>query len=129
MTADDTVIPFSKKRQRKATADKPAPWLSHCISGSSGQPLPVLANALTALRSDPQLNACFDFDEMQDAAILAAPLPGQGQIFRRQVVDGDLNMLQEYLQRQGLSRIAQDMVGQAVDMRPGRTHSIRCAST
>ena len=71
---EETVVPFMKPKQRKSGRPKadPPTWLSRCLVGPSGQPLPVLANALIALRSDPQISPCFGFDEMQDAAVLQA---------------------------------------------------------
>jgi predicted P-loop ATPase len=95
-------------------------WQADCLLDGNGKPLPVLANALAALRGDPALTACFAFDDMDCAAVLPAPLPDR-QSNRchepRPVTDTDVNMLQEYLQRQGLRRLGKDTTHQAVDIR------------
>lgn len=114
--ADGEVITLKGHARRKARSGLP-PWLSHCIMGSSGQPLPILANAMTALRSDPLLSTCFAYDDMLQAAMLMCPLPGQPHSFREPVTDNDVGIVQDYLQHAGLSRISRDVVHQAVDMR------------
>ena len=53
-TAEPSVEPFPKRND----------WLKHCLCGDTGKPLPVLANALTALRNDPALRDAFAYDEM-----------------------------------------------------------------
>jgi predicted P-loop ATPase len=57
---------------------------------------------------------------MDCAAVLMAPLPGRGSDephIPRPVTDTDVNMLQEYLQRNGLRRVGKDTTHQAVDIR------------
>jgi predicted P-loop ATPase len=73
--------------------------------------------SLIALRSEPPLSTCFAFDEMQEAAMLMFPLPGQPHSFRKPVTDNDVSIVQTYLQHAGLCRISRDVVHQAVDMR------------
>ena len=50
-------------------------WLDQCIigDGKNGQPLPIVANALIALRKDPTLRDAFAFDEMLRAPMLQHP--------------------------------------------------------
>ena len=91
-------------------------WLASCIKGINGQPLPILANVLAALRQDPNLVSCFAFDEMLRSALLVSALPGKDLTMTRLVSDNDVGVLQEYLQRRGLPRIGEGIVHQAVDM-------------
>lgn len=96
----------------------PRLWLRYCVMDRRGNPLPVLASALAGLRGDPALADCFAYDEMLGAVLLMAPLPGQDDFHeRRPVTDTDVGIVQEYLQRQGLTRLGKDVMHQAVDGR------------
>ena len=114
--ADGDVITLPHRRPRKNRGKSPD-WLSQCIRSSNNQPIPILANAMLFLRQDPRLSGCFAYDEMQEAAMLLRALPGCLPAAPRPVSDNDLDILQEYLQREGLSRLSRDVVHQAVDMR------------
>jgi hypothetical protein len=99
-------------------SDRPNAWLVHCIKDAKEKPLPVLANAMAALRSAPSVAECFARDEMLNAPLLMAPLPGGGNYHEiRPVTDVDVGILQEWLQKNGIERIGKDTVHQAVDMR------------
>jgi predicted P-loop ATPase len=101
------------------TAAAPS-WQADCLLDGHGKPLPVLANALAALRGDPALAKCFAYDEMDCAAVLMEPLPGSDSDEPhepRHVTDVDVGILQEYLQHHGLPRIGKDATHQAVDIR------------
>jgi len=81
-------------------------WLADCIKGGKGEPLPILANALAALRSDSVLHNIVAQDEMLRAPILMRPLGGGNTPFTpRPVTDADVTKIQEYLQHAGLARI------------------------
>jgi hypothetical protein len=57
-----TVAPFPGKRS----------WLDQCIlgDGKNPKPLPIVANALIALRHDPAVRDAFGYDEMLRAPTL-----------------------------------------------------------
>jgi hypothetical protein len=102
-------------------AKEPA-WLRDCLMGSqiskSGKPkpLPVLENALIALRRDPFFRDLLSYDEMECAAILhrsLEPDPPAG-FAPRPVSDVDCSRIQAKLQRLGLSRLSKDTTHQAV---------------
>jgi predicted P-loop ATPase len=121
MTVDDFAEAVERKARenaaKKARVGK-AGWIKKCILSAFGKPLPVLANAMTALRHDPALKDCFVFDEMLRASMLVVPLPGQIDFTTvRPVTDSDVGIVQEYLQQAGLARIGRDIVHQAVDLR------------
>ncbi len=82
-------------------------WLQECLKGSTGKPLPVLANALIALREDPAVKDIFAFDKLlQSPTCRGQPM-----------TDSDVTVIQEWLQQNGLSRIGREPVQQAIDLR------------
>lgn len=95
-------------------------WLTQCLRDGRGNILPNVANALIALRSDPELSDCFAYDEMMMAPLLMAPLPLDGPNVAHQirpVTDVDVTAVQEYLQHAGILRLGKDTTHQAVDAR------------
>jgi Virulence-associated protein E-like domain len=102
------LVEYGANELTEAGDDEPQAWLEKCImsEGKNPQPLPIVANALTALR------ACyaerFAYDEMRCAAMLTnSP--------QREVADDDVTDLQEWMQHAGLKRIGHEVVGQAVE--------------
>jgi predicted P-loop ATPase len=95
-------------------------WLDRCIlsDGKNPKPLPIVANALLALRSDPALLDTFAFDEMLRVSMLmhqiGAPLAGN-VAEPHPLTDKDLTELQEWLQDAGLKQIAHQTVRDAVE--------------
>jgi predicted P-loop ATPase len=113
-----------KRIFEKATAAiQNAPeWLAKCLRSDSGAPIPVLANAMLALRDDPAFASLFSFDLMQCRTILSAPVPAvaiehESQFSPRPVTDVDVTQLQERLQLSGLPRLGRDVMQQAIDAR------------
>jgi predicted P-loop ATPase len=92
-------------------------WLSQCIS-ENGKALPIVTNALVALRRDHAIRDAFAFDEMQRTPMLmhAIGVP-MAQFDRRPVADDDITILTEFLQKAGLKRITRDTVRDAVNAR------------
>jgi predicted P-loop ATPase len=65
-----------------------------------------------------ELRECFAFDRMLRAPVLTKRLPkGDPGELLRPVQDGDVSLVQEWLQRQGLRRMGKDITHQAVDYR------------
>lgn len=96
-----------------------AAWLSRCQTDQQGEPRGNLANAMTALRSDPLLRDVFGYDEMLRAEMLTRPVPSGGRTEEgvRPVQDADVTAVQEYLQRAGLEKVSKDTTFQAVALR------------
>lgn len=93
-------------------------WLSAVQTDKRGEPISNLANAMIAMRADPQLSAVVAYDEMLRAPVLVGSLPGAGELLeQRPVRDTDVTAAQEYLQHAGLKRIGKETVHQAVDLR------------
>lgn len=90
-------------------------WLDVCILSDSGKPLPVLANALAALRAlKPDHLA---FDEMARVSVLRQPLDEQPDFREVPVTDYHVSVMQELLQHKGLARLSRDVTHQAVEQR------------
>lgn len=102
-----SVAPFPKKN-----------WLAQCICGDTGKPLPIVANALRALRQDPAVMDLLAFDEMLRAAVLMHPIGEPMEAFeQRPLVDADVTEFTEWMQQAGLKRISRGVVGDAVEVR------------
>jgi predicted P-loop ATPase len=100
----------------KPNADKP--WTKYLQRNDDGEAVINLANAMTALRSAPELSGCFRFDEMLRVPVLVRPLPkGNPGVLPRPVRDTDVSIVQEWLQRNELRRLGKDIVHQAVALR------------
>src|SRR6516165_3841713 len=105
-----TVAPFPNRRG----------WIDQCIKSDAKnpKPLPIVANALRALRSDPALLDAFVYDEMLRVPMLThqigAPLSGN-VLDPHPLTDNEVTELQEWLQEAGLKRIAHQTVRDAVE--------------
>src|SRR6516164_2287842 len=111
-----------------ALADHQAPeWLGECLLNSKGKPRPNLANALTALRSDPWPRGCLAQDLMLAAPILMKSIDGEEGFTPHPITDADLAFIQEYLQRAGLVDLPKNTTTQAVEARATETmfHPVR----
>jgi predicted P-loop ATPase len=100
----------------------PRHWLKDCIlgEGKNPKPLPIVANALIALRSDPAVRDAFAYDAMACACMLMHEIgqPLNGNLSEpRPVSDEDVIKLAEWMQKAGLKRIARDIVRDAVAVR------------
>jgi len=107
-----TVEPFPKKNN----------WLKRCITGETGKPLPIVANAIEALRGDPAIRDAFAFDEMARVPMLMHLIDdpfgtADNQFEPRPASDGDIVDLQRWMQHAGLKRISKDTVRDAVNVR------------
>lgn len=96
--------------------------------------LPILANALLALRRDPAWDGVLVYDEMVRAAMLMKPVPRHGTApadtaawTPRPLIDDDVTLAQEWLQIAGLHRLGKDPTHQAIDLvaRENAIHPVR----
>ena len=107
---NNDVIHFDTARRGK--------WLKDCITGTSGRPLPIVANALLALRRDSGIQDAFAFDEMQRTAMLMHPIGSPLAPFEpRPIIDEDVVYTAEYLQRAGLKHVGTGVVREAIAAR------------
>jgi predicted P-loop ATPase len=107
---DPDVINFDKARRAK--------WQNDCIKSDNGKLLPIVANALLALRRDSGLQDAFAYDEMQRTAMLMHPIGSPLAPFDpRAIIDEDVVYVAEYLQQAGLKHIASGVVREAVGAR------------
>ena len=65
---DPEVIDLEKEKVRRGK------WQDDCIKGTAGKPLPIIANALLALRRDGGLQDAFAYDEMARTTMLMHPI-------------------------------------------------------
>lgn len=102
-------------------------WLAQCIC-EHGNPLPIVANALVALRQDPAICDAFAYDEMLRSTMLMHPIGRPMAPFeRRAIMDEDVTITTEWMQRAGLKRISVDTVRNAITARSKENsyHSLR----
>jgi predicted P-loop ATPase len=94
-------------------------WHSRCVLGDTGKLLPILANALVALREVPGLRECVAFDQMLSVPVMLRPVDdlNAGDQFPRPLTDYDVAEITEWLQLNGLKRISISTVHEAVTLR------------
>jgi hypothetical protein len=111
---------FIRRQIRKARRTQPrkvANWHVDAIRGEGGQILGILANALLALREDPELRDALIFDEMLQQALLVR-LPLHAAFEKpRPLTDEYVGEIQEYLQCSGMPSLGRDTMHQACAMR------------
>jgi predicted P-loop ATPase len=105
-----SIAPFPGKRG----------WLKKCIlgDGKNSKPLPIVANALIALRNDPAVRDALGYDEMLCAPTLLHDIgqPIGGQITEpRPLTDKDVIDIQEWMQDAGLKRLPRETVRDAIE--------------
>src|SRR4051812_5314112 len=100
-----------KSNGRNGSAQHDGKWIDRCIKDKgNGRPIPNLANAMIALRSDAAIKEAFAFDEMLRAVMLQHPIrPMKCTAFApRPATDLDVGELQEWLQIAGLHNVGKD---------------------
>jgi len=92
-------------------------WKTGWIVTGKGSPISNLANALHALQNAFELKDLLGYDEMTRTNTLNHSAPGAGYDFGgpRPVRDVDVNHVQEWLQKAGLTSLSKDTTHQAVD--------------
>jgi predicted P-loop ATPase len=106
------------KRLRKRSDETAWTKAAPIVRDDAGRIASNVANALAALRHDPDLTGLFRFDQMQRAAVITGPIPGSPHDYGpypRRVEDYQVTPVQEHLQRSGLPRIGKDTIYQAVE--------------
>jgi hypothetical protein len=126
----DIVTVFGTRKAQPASGLAPTHegnWKDHLIRDGNGKPLPILANAMVAMRGAPELIGAFSFDEMLRAVVLEHSLPSNIEHLpllksgldcaSPPLRDTDVTQVQEWLQHQGLRKIGRDTVHQAIELR------------
>ena len=105
--------------QNEARYSARAPWLDGCDRDEWGRIVPNLANVMVALRTAPEIERAFGYDEMARASIIVEELPDRANSdpLPRHVSDVDVSRLQEFLQRNGMPKVGREATHQAVDLR------------
>ena len=111
------------------TAVRRGKWLNDCIKGTTGRPLPIIANALIALRRDSGLQDAFAFDEMARTVVMLHPIGSPLAPFEpRAITDEDVAYVAEYLQQAGLSTLAAAWCAMRSALAPSRIPITPCAT-
>jgi predicted P-loop ATPase len=94
-----------------SVVELPRRWLSRCIKDAHGAPLPIVHNAIEALRG----RDCFAFDEMLRVPMMMRAIGSPLAPFEpHPVTDNDVVDVQTWMQEQGLIRIAKETVRDAI---------------
>ncbi len=110
-------LPFDADDVAQEAADNP--WTMLLQRDDRGAPLTNLTNALTALRAAPAMAGVIAYDEMGRQPMILLPIPGDQKAYppgERPMTDTDLGVIQEWMQRNGMRRMARETVAHAVEM-------------
>jgi predicted P-loop ATPase len=102
----------SPKKEAALTEARPA-WHHQCIPDSQGQILPILANAVVAIRGTPDMANAIAFDEMARVPMLVGPF-GDGNVYPRPITDADVVRVQQWMQTAGIRRVGKEAVHDAI---------------
>jgi predicted P-loop ATPase len=115
----------TKGRKR---ADEPA-WSKkvQVVRDDRGRMVACVANAIAALRNDPDLSGLVAYNASEREAMLMRPVGAGGDGFPRQVQDHDATEIQEHLQLSGMPRIGRDSIFHAIELvaRDQQYHPLR----
>jgi predicted P-loop ATPase len=107
--------PESKVHELDHARETNRSWRADLLRDGHGKPLPILANALTAMRA--VMPRMFAYDEMLRVPVLMHPLAQESDFRPRPCTDVDIGLTQEKLQHLGLKQLSKDVMHQAVDIR------------
>lgn len=89
--------------------------MEEMIRAESGIPHPIVTNALILLECEwPRIVA---FDEMSKLPMLTEPMRSEPNFAPRPLTDVDVCLIQERLQRNGITRLSKDVTHQAIEAR------------
>jgi predicted P-loop ATPase len=116
---DDTIEDMAawvemRKAQRKTQFD-PDAWRKNLLRSATGSPLPVLQNALIAMRESDNISGIFSYDEMLNTVMVSA-LQGVGGFDQRPICDTDVGVVQAVIQKTVIPRLGRDVSEQAIDI-------------
>ncbi len=117
-----SIVSGRKRKQHSAVAA--GDWLKGAIRDDRDRILPNLANVALALRQASELRGAFSFDELQRMTIVDKELPlAAGAEPRstetppRPFSDTDASQVQEWLQGEGMPKVARETIHQAIALR------------
>jgi predicted P-loop ATPase len=91
-------------------------WIDDCILSEKGNPLPILANAMTGLRSDPALKDAVGYDEFACSPVLLHPVGNPNMVHHTppKLTDKNISDIQVFLQQAGIRSLSKDCTHQAI---------------
>jgi predicted P-loop ATPase len=95
-------------------------WSGHVRRNGNGVIYPDLRNVLIILRNEPAFDACFAFDEMQQAVMVMEPPPicggaQHGAETPRFADPEDITRLQEWMQHNAMPKLGREHVEHALE--------------
>jgi predicted P-loop ATPase len=87
-------------------------WHHECLTDSNGKIMPILANAVMAIKGESRLANSLVFDEMMRTTMFVNPFSGSAT--PEPLADPDVVKIQQYVQHAGIRRIGKEAVGDAV---------------
>jgi predicted P-loop ATPase len=93
-----------------------AQWKSRCTLTPKGKLIANVANALMAVRCDPDLRDCYGFDEMAQATVIRREIGGSEDGRDRMATDGDVVHLVEWLQQNGMPLLSNEAARSAMNV-------------
>jgi predicted P-loop ATPase len=126
-TREDSAVDLDKVRRakRRRSSDSGGPdWLEGALCGDNGRTLAILHNVALALRAAPQIAEAFAFDLLNRRIVVTRRLPlADGAAPRnvapppRDLDEGDVVQVAEWLQTIGLPRVRSLTVREAILLR------------
>jgi predicted P-loop ATPase len=126
MSTDDADTSNIAKLAAYQEQKRSSQWQARCILGTTGRPLPILHNALIALRAEMPDTLAYD-EMLRTTMLMQAVDETEKDFVPRPCNDVDVGMVQDKLQKLGLARLSRDTTHQAVDVRAveRRYHPVR----
>jgi len=121
-TGEDRAHKGAEKKGRRSEAPAPAfvpVWIKGGMLDENGRLVHNLVNALAILRSHSVASVALAYDDMLGVPVVIGPLPGHRikgteRAARRLLTDSDVSQIQEWMQQNGLPKIGNGTVHQAV---------------
>lgn len=121
MTFDDTTIDDDDDNIVSLNARLRKQWQKRALRTDKGKIIPNYANAILALRCDPDVRDAFGYDDMERAAVMRHEI-ARVDTANRLVTDTDIRDLHEWLQQHGMQQLK---LGDARNAVQNRAHECR----
>ena len=116
----------SQERANKSPCPSAANWYDHLILNQNGNPKPILANAIIALRYAPEWCGVLAFNEFSIGTVALKAPPWNGAVSIAEWTDHEDRLTADWLQHAGII-VSVEIAGQAIQVvaRDRRFHPVR----